>query len=105
LNLTLNNPNNKPLSITNLTVTLVTVTRTPAAVSGNLTCTLSDYSITPYSGPYPLSLPAGTTGTLSSLAIPATAWPQVSMLNTTTNQDGCKGAVLTLAYSGSGTGN
>ena len=105
LNLSLGNPNKKPLTVTNLTVTLAGITRTPAAIAANLACQSSDYTVTPYTGPYPLSLPASTSSTLSALAIPVVDWPQVTMLNTAVNQDGCKGATVSLVYSGSGTGN
>jgi hypothetical protein len=37
--------------------------------------------------------------------VPASQWPKISMLDTTANQDGCKGASLVLTYSGSGQGN
>src|SRR5207253_6673015 len=42
LDLTLTNPNNKPVSITNLTVTVQSVTRTTYAVSHNQPCGPAD---------------------------------------------------------------
>jgi hypothetical protein len=105
LNLTLSNPNKKPLSVTNLTVTVQNVTRTSSAVTRNLPCGTADYAVTQYSGPYPLTVPANGTVSLSSLGVPPLALPKVAMLDTGSNQDGCKGATLTLAYAGSGTGN
>jgi hypothetical protein len=105
LNLTLTNPNKKPLSITNLTVTVQTVTRTAYAIAHNQPCTAADYAATQYSGSYPLTVPADSSTSLSSLGVSASAQPKVSMLNTAQNQDGCKGAALTLAYSGSGQGS
>jgi hypothetical protein len=105
LNLTLSNPNKKSLSVTNLTVTVQSVTRTSAAMAHNLPCTSADYAVTQYSGPYPMTVPGSGSASLSGLGVASSAWPKVAMLNSTTNQDGCKGATLTLAYSGSGQGS
>ncbi|BCW79766.1 hypothetical protein [Arthrobacter sp. NicSoilC5] len=104
LNLQISNPINKPLSLTNLSVAVAGVTRSAAAVTGNLPCTPADFTVTQYSGPYPLAVPA-TGGSLQGLNVAQTAWPRVGMLDTSTNQDGCKGATLQLSYSGSGQGN
>ncbi|MDQ0118042.1 hypothetical protein J2T22_001219 [Pseudarthrobacter defluvii] len=104
LNLQISNPINKPLSLTNLSVAVAGVTRSAAAVAGNLPCTPADFTVTQYSGPYPMAVPA-TGGSLQGLNVAQTAWPRVGMLDTSTNQDGCKGATLQLSYSGSGQGN
>ena len=40
---------------------------------------------------------------LSARGIPSSQWPQIRMLNTAANQDGCKGATLTLSFTGSST--
>jgi len=61
LDLSLTNPNKKPLSVTNLSVTLKSVAQASGAV---LPCTLSDYAVVQYSGPYPLVLPGSSTSTL-----------------------------------------
>ncbi|MEU4195001.1 hypothetical protein AB0E69_24085 [Kribbella sp. NPDC026611] len=105
LELTLTNPNKKPISITNLTVTVRSVTRTPYAVAHNLPCAPADYQATQYTGTYPLTVPGETSASLNSLHVPQPVWPKVAMLDTASNQDGCKGATLTLAYAGSGQGN
>ena len=102
LNLSLSNPNSKSLSITGLTVTIGAVTK---AANVTATCTTSDYAVTQYAGPYPLTLAAGQTATLTQLGVPAASQPQLQMLDTKVSQDGCKGAALTLAYAGSGQGN
>lgn len=101
LNLLLANPNNKTVAITNLTVTVQSVRRAAAAVGA---CTVGDYAITQYTGPYPLTVPRQSSASLSDLGVAAQYWPQVRMLNAPTNQDGCKGAAVSLAYSGSGQG-
>jgi hypothetical protein len=102
LNLTVTNPNNKPVSVTNLTVTLQSVTRAPVTTKP---CGTGDYSVTQYSGPYPLTTPANGSATLSGLGVARSSMPKVSMVNAPTDQDGCKGASLTLAYLGSGQGS
>jgi hypothetical protein len=105
LDLTITNPNKKALSVTNLTVTVQSVARTPFAVSHSQPCTPSDYAVTQYGGSYPLTVPGSSSAPLSSLGVTSSAQPKVAMLNRPVNQDGCKGATLTLAYSGSGQGN
>ena len=102
LDLTLTNPNQQKLSITNLTVTIKSVTKAANAPAG--TCSTSDYAVTQYSGPYPLAVAANGSAKLSALGTTSSKWPQVRMLNTASNQDGCKGATVTLAYSGFGQG-
>lgn len=102
LDLVLNNPNKKSLSVTNLSVTVLGITQ----ASGNgQPCLKGDYVVTQYSGPYPLVVPGSSSTTLSALAVPSTQWPQITFRNTSINQDGCKGATLNLSYSGSGQGN
>lgn len=102
LDLTLTNPNNQKLSITNLSVTIKSVTKAANAPAGS--CSTSDYAVTQYSGPYPLAVAANATTRLSAQVSSNTKWPQVRMLDTAANQDGCKGATVTLAYSGFGQG-
>ena len=99
LNLGLANPNKKSLSVTNLSVTVQSVTPV-----GNNQCLKNDYVVTQYSGPYPLVVPGSSSTTLSALVV-STQWPQITFRDTSLNQDGCKGATLALSYSGSGQGN
>ena len=107
LDLSLTNPNKKPLSVTNLSVTLKSVAQASGAV---LPCTLSDYAVVQYSGPYPLVLPGSSTSTLSALGVASLQRPQIQLINKpgpdpANNQDGCKYAALSLSYSGSAQGN
>ncbi len=103
LDLTLTNENNQTVSISNLTVTVQIVTAPAATVTHQ--CSPADYAVTQYNGPYPLAVPANGHASLSSLGVVSGTFPQVKMIDTATNQDGCKGATLTLAYSGSGQGS
>lgn len=104
LNLAFANPNNKSLALNSLSVSITGVTRIQSAVTAALPCTKDDYVVTNYSGPFPLAVPEGSSS-LQSLGIPPALWPKIAMLDTTSNQDGCKGATLQLAYSGAGEGN
>jgi hypothetical protein len=104
LNLSISNPNNKNLALSSLSVAITAINRTPAAVAVGLPCTAADYVVINYSGPYPLSVPPGTR-TLELLGVDWQKQPQISMLDTTLNQDGCKGATVQFAYSGSGQGS
>ncbi len=102
LNLALTNHTKKRISISNLTVTITSVTRTSAAVASGRPCGTADYSVVQYSGRYPLTLGGLTTATLSGLGVAPAAQPKIRMINTPSNQDGCKGATLALRYTGSG---
>ena len=102
--LQISNPENKSIAVTNLTVAIAQVVRTPAAVAANLPCSSADYQITQYTGTYPFTAPTGPSS-LTSLGVPQSKWPQVRMLDTLQLQDGCKGATLQLTYSGTGQAN
>lgn len=104
LNPSFANPNNKSLALSSLSVSIAGITRTQAAVAAGLPCTTADYVVTNYSGGYPLTLPVGSS-TLQNIKPSPAVWPQIAMLDTALNQDGCKGATLQLAYSAAGEGN
>jgi hypothetical protein len=105
LDLSLTNPNKKQISISNLTVTLTSVVRTAAMIAANKPCSLADYSVLQYTGGYPLTLAGSSTAKLSQLQVAASVMPHILMRDTSSNQDGCKGATVNLAYSGSGQGS
>jgi hypothetical protein len=67
-------------------------------------CTTSNYSVTQFSGSYPITVPANATRTLSQLGVAQAQRPKVTMLNLPVNQDVCKTAGVTLGLSGTGTG-
>ena len=46
------------------------------------------------------TVPANSTKSLSELGMAKANWPTVSMLETNANQDACKGAKLTFAFTG-----
>ncbi|GAB3563678.1 hypothetical protein GCM10027405_18650 [Arthrobacter alkaliphilus] len=104
IDLQLANPGNSNMGITGLTVSVAGITRTADSVLNNRPCSPSDYAVTQFSGSYPFTVPPGTSS-LSTLHIPETQWPQIRMLNSPLNQDGCKGATVKLSYSGTAQGN
>jgi hypothetical protein len=53
-----------------------------------------------YSGGYPLAIHGRNPVSLASLGVPESAWPRIRMIDSSVNQDGCKGATLAFAYSG-----
>jgi hypothetical protein len=103
LDLSITNPNSQPMQVTNLTVALTSVTKA-ASAPATRPCGVADYAVAQFSGSYPLTIPAGATVSLSSLGVSPTSLPQLSMLNSSQNQDGCKGATLSLSFSGAGQG-
>ena len=80
----------------------ITAIHAPYATNAS-PCTATDFAIRQI-GATDLThiLPSGSTRTLSSLRVPRSAWPAVSMLNRPVNQDGCQQATLTLHYTGTG---
>lgn len=105
LDLTISNPNNQPLNVTNLTVTVQSVTKA-AGVDPSLSCTTADYVVTQYGGSYPLAVGANATAVkLSTLDTVAGHLPTVGMVNSSSaNQDGCRGATVVLGFTGAGQG-
>ncbi|MFE4198681.1 hypothetical protein ACFRJ9_22765 [Paenarthrobacter sp. NPDC056912] len=104
LDLQISNPEGKSLAVTNLSVSIAQVVRTAAAVAAGLPCSGADYSISQHSGNYPITVPPGASS-LSTLGVPQTGWPRVTMLDTLQLQDGCKGATIELTFSGTGQAN
>jgi hypothetical protein len=101
LDLIFTNPHDVPMSVTDLSVTVRKVTA-PNADDAH-PCVVGDFSVGKASGSIKITVAAGATSALSSLGLPRATWPQVGMLERPANQDGCKGASLTLAYAASGT--
>lgn len=101
LDLRLTNPGPRPVTVTGLTVAVRRVDRTAAAVAAGLPCTPADYAVTAYTGGR-LTLGAGRTTSLTGAGVPPAHLPRVTMLDTASDQDGCRGARLTLSLSGTG---
>jgi hypothetical protein len=101
LNLRLTNPHSAPMSVTQLRVTVQKVSAPNADVARP--CTIADFAVDQASGGIEIGVPARATSTLSTLGLARATMPQVGMLDRSVNQDGCKGASLTLAYTAVGT--
>ncbi|MBC7677387.1 MAG: hypothetical protein H7233_00105 [Pseudorhodobacter sp.] len=100
LNLTLTNDQGHPLSIDRLSVSLrdVDAPRSDA----DHPCTLDDFVVRQAPDGLGLVLPGEVSASLQTLGVPVTAQPHVSMLNTSHDQDGCKGASIRLDFLGTG---
>jgi hypothetical protein len=67
------------------------------------TCDPEDFSVEQFSGAPGFTLPAAGSVDLGELGFSPSQWPRVSMLDRPVNQDGCKGASLTLTFTGTAT--
>lgn len=92
------------LALVNPRGTAMVVTGLTASVVGTPECGPENFEFLAYTGPAALTVPAGSTRTLSQLGVPRDQWPHLQMLNLPTNQDACKGAVVALQFSGTGSG-
>ena len=101
LDLEFTNSHDSPMSVTDLTVSVQRVSA-PQADDFH-PCAVGDFAVEQASRSLEINVPAGAPHTLTSLGLPRAEWPQVAMLNRSVNQDGCKGASLTLDYTASGT--
>jgi hypothetical protein len=96
IDLAITNPNNQPLPIGNLGVSVAGTSR-PG-------CAATDFTVRQYAGSYPLTVAARAEGMrLTSLGVPAGALPTLALLDGAKNQDACKGVTVRLAYTGSAT--
>jgi hypothetical protein len=93
LDLVLTNPNAFDIRVSELTVRVDAATTQPRC-SGT-----TNYAVRQYGGELPLPLDPGSTR-LSALASDPSDWPQVSMRDLPIDQGACKGAFLSLRYSG-----
>jgi hypothetical protein len=101
LDLEFTNPHDVDLSLTNLSVTVHEVT---APNSDEVhSCAVVDFAVEQAPSDLRITVAAGATSTLSGLGLPSAVWPRMGMHDRPVNQDGCKGASLTLDYSAAGT--
>lgn len=96
LDLSLDNPNDRGLVVDRITVT-VTDVGAPHADADH-PCSVADFDVRPLADGVAITLRAKGVDTLSGLGVARDDWPAVVMLDRPVNQDGCKGAVLTLGY-------
>jgi hypothetical protein len=94
LELTLSNLGDRDITVTELAVRLARTTASRCDVTLNFRVRQASENR------FPVTLPARTARTLADLGFDEAAKPRVDMVDLPVNQDACKGAVLTLAYSG-----
>lgn len=100
LDLTISNPLDTGIIVTDL---LVEVEGVDAPNStADLPCGVDDFAVEQLAGRDELVVAAGFTVSLTDLGVSTENLPQVLMLDTSSNQDGCKGASFALAYSAEG---
>ncbi len=100
IDLALTNPHDVEMTISGLQVVVREVSAPQA--DGAHPCTVDDFRVDQAPGGLELRVLAGETSTLRGLAVPRAGWPQVGMRDRSVNQDGCKGASLTLGYTATG---
>ena len=101
LDLRLTNNRDFRISLTDLRVTIRKVTA-PNADKAH-PCAIRDFALDQIPNRRTITLAARSTRTLSNLGLPPAGWPHVGMLNHPSDQDGCNGASLALAYTATGT--
>lgn len=94
------NPYSFPISVAQVKVSVHSVTA-PNADSTH-PCTYADFRILQSSRNLRVTVPATTTSSLAQLRVPRGSWPAIAMVNTPTNQDGCKEAIIALDFAGTG---
>jgi hypothetical protein len=95
LDLSLTNPGATDLTVGEITVSLVGVN-----TQRQQQCLVEDFTLTQLDAAQRFTLPPNSTRTLSQLGVAAADLPTVSMASTPVNQDGCKNAVVNLAFNG-----
>jgi hypothetical protein len=100
LDLRLQNSNETSMSVHDLVVTVRRVDAPRA--TDQLPCLIEDFTVEQAPDGIDLTLPPRATTSLSALSLPTAQWPHVGLSDTSVNQDGCKGASLTLEFSASG---
>jgi hypothetical protein len=101
LDLRFTNPHVEAMTVTHLKVTVRKLTA-PGADSDH-PCSIDNYSLVQIADSVEILLPPSATTGFRELDIPQKRWPQVGMIYGESNQDGCRGATLKLAYSAFGT--
>ncbi len=97
INLRFVNPRPRAITLRHVRVTIRSITA-PEADAGH-PCTRADFRVRPMRS-RTFVLPGFGSTNLVRLGIPAWQWPHLKMRNRSVNQDGCKGASLTLSYRG-----
>ena len=101
VNLTISNPSDGPVTVNSLSVTIDDATTRNGApdpgCDGSTNFAVTHQLVAPHAA---LVIAAHASRSLADLGVPEDQWPTIHMLDLPTNQDDCKGAVLSLVYSG-----
>lgn len=96
LNLVIGNPYNFTIRVTAVTITV-------GATTGNEECA-GPLNLTVAQGlTVPVDVPRNSTRSLQQLGVAEADWPRLKMPNLETDQDACKNATFSLAYTGEAT--
>jgi hypothetical protein len=96
LNLVIGNPYNFAIRVTSVAITVAAATNR-AGCSGPANLQVTEPLAVA------VTVPADSTRSLEQLGVAAADWPQLTMPNLATNQDACKNADFSLAFSGQAT--
>ena len=100
VNVSFTNPHPYRLWVSDLEVSVAAVEAPRAGATHP--CSLRDFSVRQLPSERTVALAPRSTRTLRSLHVRPSRWPRIIMRDRPVNQDGCKGAVLTLDYSAAG---
>jgi hypothetical protein len=98
IDLTITNPNDRPIRITSLSIAIGSITAPLATPT--LRCTPADFAVGQPEAGTALIVPGHSSRTLQELGLRSSELPSLGMLNGAGNQDGCEGATVGLAYGG-----
>lgn len=101
LNLSFENPNDFPLALGDVAVTVDDI-EAPQADERH-PCSVDDYAVRQIAGDVVLMIGGEGLEDLRELGLARDHWPALRMVDRPLNQDGCKGATLTLSYEATGT--
>jgi hypothetical protein len=101
INLEVTNPYDIPLLVTDVSVTVRDLSAPHA--DRDTPCVIGDYAVDQASSHLVVTVAARATRSLDDLGVAPGTWPRVGMVDRPVNQDGCKGASLTLDYAATGT--
>lgn len=102
LDLSVRNTTGRDLQVVDLVVSIAAVDA-PRATDA-LPCSARDFLVRQASDDRHLDVDAGQRRALAEAGWPESARPSITMIDSATNQDGCKDAVLELAYTARGIG-
>jgi hypothetical protein len=91
-----NNSNASKVYVHQVSATVSSVTRTQTAIDANLTCGPSDYQLNGFPVTIDAEINAGTAVGNWAGTVPVPV--SIQLLDTSSNQDGCKGATANISY-------